>query len=434
VLREDEWQITCKQASQGKNFVSSQQAGLGTGGRGPSGARLWIRVLLAIAAVGLLLAVLFWERKQSRSRWSSLVAGSPRTGAQLFEKKGCASCHIPGAGQARQAPDLAADASGRSRPDQLVTVMWNHAPQMWERMQAQKLVQPTFSEQEMADLLAYVYTLRYVGEPGNPAKGESLFAAKGCVACHRVQSRGGLASGDIPALDATMTAVGWATAMWNHPEASDAGRPRFEGREMNDILSYVRGGGTAPRLDEDLLRADFSRGWQVFRDKSCAACHSVKDEAGRIGPELGPGRELPATILELAGSMWNHSPAMLRQMEHLHIQRAVFRKQEMADLLAFLYSFRYAEPGGSPKVGEVLFAGRGCSHCHGVRGQGTAQAPALRGRGKNYTAVTMATALWRHGPAMYRRAQDLGMSWPLLVESDVGDLITFLNTAPENER
>lgn len=426
--------MACKGAGQENGSVSSQQAGLDTGGRGPSGARLWIRVLLAIAAVGLLLAVLFWERKQSKSRWSSLVAGSPRAGAELFQTKGCASCHSPGAGQARQAPDLAADESGRSRPDQLVTVMWNHAPQMWERMQAQKIVQPAFSEQEMADLLAYVYTLRYVGEPGNAARGESLFAAKGCVACHRVGNKGDLASRDVTALGATMTAVGWATAMWNHPGASDADRPRFEGREMNDILSYVRGGATAPRLDEDLLRADFGRGWQVFRDKSCAACHSVKDEAGRVGPELGPGRELPATILELAGSMWNHSPAMLRQMEHLRIARAVFRKQEMADLLAFLYSFRYAEPGGSPKVGEVLFAGRGCSHCHGRRAQGTPQAPGLRGRGKNYTAVTMATALWQHGPAMYRRAQDLGMSWPLLAENDVGDLITFLNTAPENER
>jgi hypothetical protein len=46
----------------------------------------------------------------------------------------------------------------------------------------------------------------------------------------------------------------------------------------------------------------------------------------------------------------------------------------------------------------------------------------------------MATALWRHGPAMYRRAQDLGMAWPLLAENDVGDLITFLNTSPESGR
>ncbi|MGE5278630.1 MAG: c-type cytochrome [Acidobacteriota bacterium] len=395
---------------------------------------MWIRLLLAIAAVGLLLAVLFWERKQSKGRWSSLVAGNPRAGAQLFQTKGCASCHGPAARQASQAPDLAADGSGRSGPDQLVSMMWNHAPQMWERMQMQKIDQPAFSEREMADLLAYVYTLRYVGEPGDADRGQGLFVEKGCASCHRVARGGDRAPRNATALDPMMSAVGWATAMWNHPGASDADRPRFEDREMNDILSYVRGGKPSPRLDEDLLGADFGRGWQVFRDKSCAACHSVKDEAGRVGPELGPGRELPATILELAGSMWNHSPAMLRQMEHLHIARAVFRRQEMADLLAFLYSFRYAEPGGSPKVGEVLFAGRGCSLCHGRLAQGTPQAPALRGRGRNYTAVTMATALWRHGPAMYRRARDLGMSWPLLAENDVGDLITFLNTSPESER
>ncbi len=399
-----------------------------------SGVRLWVRVLLAVAALGLLLAVLLWQRQQSRNRWSSLVTGSPRAGAALFQTKGCASCHNPGGGQARQAPDLAADELGWSRPDQLVTAMWNHAPQMWERMQAQKIVQPVFSEREMADLLAYVYTLRYVGEPGNPARGESLFAAKGCVACHRVGNKKDLVSRNVTALGATMTAVGWATAMWNHPGSSDADRPRFEGREMNDILSYVRGEGTAPRVDEDLLRADFGRGWQVFRDKSCAACHSIKDEGGRVGPELGPGRELPATILEFAGLMWNHSPAMVQQMRHLHVERAVFREQEMADLLAFLYSFRYSQPGGSARVGEVLFSGRGCSQCHGRLAQGTQQAPALRRRDKNYTAVSMATALWRHGPAMYRRAQDLGMSWPLLAENDVGDLITFLNTPRENER
>ena len=301
-------------------------------------------------------------------------------------------------------------------------------------MQVAKIAQPAFSEREMADLLAYLYTLRYVGEPGDPARGERLFAARACVACHTVRGKGERAAKDLTALALTMTSVGWATAMWNHPGASESDRPRFEGREMNDVMSYVRGGRTAARLDHYLLNADFERGWQVFRNKSCAACHSVKDEAGRVGPELGPGRELPVTVLQLAGSMWNHSPAMWRQMEHMQIARATFREQEMADLLAFLYSFRYAEPGGSPKVGEVLFTGRGCSHCHGPLAKGTAQAPALRGRGKNFTAVTMAAALWRHGPAMYRRARDLGLPWPLLAENDVGDLITFLNTSPEDRR
>jgi mono/diheme cytochrome c family protein len=203
---------------------------------------------------------------------------------------------------------------------------------------------------------------------------------------------------------------------------------------MTDIFGYVRGGGMGSQVDRFLLNADFRRGWQVFREKSCVACHSVKDEAGRVGPELGPGRELPPTVLQLSGSIWNHSPAMWAQMRHLRIKRATFREPEMADLLAFLYSFRYAEPGGSSNLGEVLFTGRGCDRCHGRRAMGTPEAPALRGSGKNFTSVTMAAALWRHGPAMYRRTQDLGLPWPLLSEKDVGDLITFLNTSPEGGR
>jgi mono/diheme cytochrome c family protein len=103
----------------------------------------------------------------------------------------------------------------------------------------------------------------------------------------------------------------------------------------------------------------------------------------------------------------------------------------MADLIAFLYSFRYFEPGGSPRVGEVLFDGRGCGHCHGEDAQGTALGPRLRGRGQRFTSVTLAAAFWRHDPEMYERTQELGIAWPALGARDVGDLITFLNTAPE---
>jgi hypothetical protein len=46
----------------------------------------------------------------------------------------------------------------------------------------------------------------------------------------------------------------------------------------------------------------------------------------------------------------------------------------------------------------------------------------------------MAAALWRHGPAMFRRTRDLGLPWPVLAENDVGDLITFLNTSSKPAR
>ena len=400
-----------------------------------SAAQLWIRIAVAIVASALLAGVLYWERRQAENRWSSLLAGSPRAGAKVFEAKGCASCHSAvGVAQGR-APDLASESMSRSRPDELVTVMWNHAPQMWKRMREARAHYPSFSQREMANLLAYLYMIRYVGESGDLSKGQKLFRAKGCIDCHAVSAEEESAGKNRTVLSSTMTAVGLATAMWNHPAIGESDeRHELHGREMNDIVSYVRGGGMAQRVDQRLLYADFARGWKVFREKSCVACHSVKDEAGHIGPELGPGHELPPTVLQLAGSIWNHSPAMWRAMEHLRIERPSFKESEMADLVAFLYSFRYVEPGGSSKLGEVLFVSRGCSRCHGARALGTRQAPGLRGRGKSFSSVAMATALWSHGPAMYRRAEDLGLSWPHLAENDVGNLIAFLNTSPEEQR
>lgn len=392
---------------------------------------LWIAA--AVGAVLLLIAVLKWEEKRSTNRWSTLVEGSPRAGEKLFEAKGCSSCHT-GAEDA-PGPNLSVETAARSGPDHLVTAMWNHAPKMWERMHEAGVVQPAFTQQEMADLLAYLYTLRYVGAAGDEGRGERLFASKGCISCHSVRGKGSPDGKDLSTVGSSATAVGFATSMWNHPKArGESEGTRFDGADANDILSYVRGGGVAGQLDYQLVAADFQRGWTVFREKSCIACHSVKDEAGHIGPELGPGRELPPTVVQFAGAIWNHSPAMWDAMEHLRIQRPTFREREMADLVAFLYSFRYAEPGGSPKVGEVLFEARGCSRCHGALALGTREGPELRGRGKNFTSVTMAAALWRHGPAMFRRTRDLGLPWPVLAENDVGDLITFLNTSSEPAR
>ncbi|HEU5251268.1 MAG TPA: c-type cytochrome [Thermoanaerobaculia bacterium] len=396
--------------------------------------RFWtVRIAAAVGAIFLLVAVLKWEEKRSTNRWSTLVEGSPRTGEKLFEAKGCSSCHT--GAEAAPGPNLSVEKAARSGPDHLVTAMWNHAPKMWDRMHEAGVVPPAFTQQEMADLLAYLYTLRYVGAAGDEVRGERLFARKGCASCHNVRGRGSRGGKDLSTVGSATTAVGFATAMWNHPRnRGESAASRFDGVEANDILSYMRGGGVARQLDHQLVAADFQRGWTVFREKSCMACHSVKDEAGHVGPELGPARELPATVVQLGGAIWNHSPAMWDAMEHLRIQRPTFLEREMADLVAFLYSFRYAEPGGSPKVGEVLFEARGCSRCHGPLALGTREGPELRGRGKSFTSVTMAAALWRHGPAMFRRTRDLGLPWPLLAEKDVGDLISFLNTSPEPTR
>jgi mono/diheme cytochrome c family protein len=101
----------------------------------------------------------------------------------------------------------------------------------------------------------------------------------------------------------------------------------------------------------------------------------------------------------------------------------------MADLMSFFSSLRYFEPNGSVEAGRGVFSARGCSRCHGANGQGTSLGPGLRGQRVN--SVSLATALWRHGPEMYRRTQSLGIAWPKLNESDLGDLFAFLNSPQE---
>jgi mono/diheme cytochrome c family protein len=105
----------------------------------------------------------------------------------------------------------------------------------------------------------------------------------------------------------------------------------------------------------------------------------------------------------------------------------VLEKTEMADLVAFVASLRYVEPTGSPFVGEHVFNARGCARCHGSLAEGTQLGPAIHPRGDAYTAVSLTTALWKHGPKMVDRAEELGIPWPTLEANDLGDLVSFLN-------
>lgn len=396
-------------------------------------ALLW--ALAALGAIALLIGVLRWEAREARRRWGTVPVGDARTGARVFREKGCAYCHAVNRLGGEIGPDLGSERPS-SGPDQLVTAMWNHAPRMWERIREERVDFPALSEQQMAHVFAYLYTARYVGEPGDRQRGRRVFEEKGCVGCHTLGEAGGRRGPNLSGRAAVDSLVGWAQAMWNHAPAMETAMrqagvvwPSFEEREMNDLLAYLRGGREV--ASGGLLPADPERGQRLFEEKSCGVCHSLKGEAGRIGPDLQSREKLPPTIIQFAGAMWNHSPEMWRVMLARGIKRPAFEGREMADLVAFLYSLHYTEPGGSSRVGELLFSARGCSLCHGPSGLGTPQAPALRGRGRAFSSIGLAAALWGHGPGMYKRARNLGRPWPTLAETDVGDLITFLNTLPE---
>jgi len=389
----------------------------------------------ALLTLTLLAAVFIRaELRNSPSRWNSFLVGDPHQGALLFfERKGCAQCHSANGVGGKSAPDLGFNQSSQSSLSQIVSAMWNHAPAMWESMREKRIAQPDLDREDMADLFAFLYTTRYMDEPGDSRRGEQLFTSKGCARCHGAEGSAAGLGPDLSRVAGVDTPIVWAQTMWNHAPKMEVRMqqvgvpwPKFQGREMNDLLAYVREVVHGARSEAGLLPANPRRGSKVFHDKSCITCHAVNGKGGRVGPDLGQ-RRLPGSIVQLAGVMWNHSPEMWHASESQGILRPEFDGRQLADLAAFLASFRYFEPEGSPGVGAAVFSERGCGGCHGPRGEGTREAPALRAPGKSFTLVTLAAALWSDGPRMYRRTRELGRPWPVLNESEAADVMAFLN-------
>jgi cytochrome c2 len=397
------------------------------------------------SAAGLLLLLsiflFIWQRRGSADRWNIFLAGDPHAGAQTFQQKGCSECHsVLGAG-GKLAPDLGLRGAAGSSMNELVTQMWNHAPRMWEQIRVSKITYPQFTAEEMANLFAYLYVTCYDDESGDPTRGELLFAQKGCIRCHSTGERGGHIGPNLREIGPVDTPIFWTQTMWNHAPVMEAHMrelnmawPRFEGEEMSDLLAFVRYVRGGPEKEFELLPADPHRGWALFREKGCISCHSVQGVGGNLGPDLESVRPLPRTLTQMAGRMWNHSPEMWAAMKAKGIERPTFEGREMADLIAFLYSVRYFDLGGSPIIGQELFAERKCSQCHGQDARGGAIGPSLRKPGRFLTPVNLAQALWSHGPRMYAKAETLGLGWPTLSEGDLSHLLAFLNSPPAKDQ
>jgi len=96
--------------------------------------------------------------------------GNPEHGKEIIQRKGCLNCHsIRGQGS-----DVAADFATLDDLNsllQMITAMWNHAPAMQEKFAEKKLKWPEFSGRDMADIYAYLHSLKpQPGQAGNPKK------------------------------------------------------------------------------------------------------------------------------------------------------------------------------------------------------------------------------------------------------------------------
>ncbi len=402
------------------------------------GRSLALWAVAALAACLTLAGMLVWRQRHIRTRWSVVQVGDWQRGSDLFfNRKGCGQCHSVNGIGSRLAPDLGARIAPHSGLGQLVTAMWNHAPQIWARMESRKMAYPAIDQEDMAHLLAFLYVEQCADVPGDARLGQEVFVAKKCGACHAMEAAE-RKTGPLLSAAGAVTPVRWAGIMWSHtarmqPLMKEAGLswPEFQGREMVDLYAYVREAARRSSPDAGLPLPNPEQGWKVFQSRSCVACHSVRGEGGNAGPPLGPERQTPVGLLKLAGLMWSHSPEMLRKSAATKTAFPTLDGQDLADLSAFLLSLHYSEPAGSALVGKTLFAARGCSRCHGADGSGSRLGPRLRGRAERFSSVALAASLWRHGRAMYAKTKEAGLAWPALAETDVGNLMSFLNQSPD---
>jgi mono/diheme cytochrome c family protein len=174
-----------------------------------------------------------------------VLPGSADEGRRRFVEKGCIECHAVRGEGGRIGPDLAATRR-RQHLLEFAAAMWNKAPRMLSAMQQRDITIPQLAAVEMADLLAYLYSVQYFGDVGNAQRGRRLVESSGCLGCHALGGTGGTSAPDLATARGLDQPVAVVAAMWNHilnpavEEGAPASWPSFRPAEMADIAAFFQ--------------------------------------------------------------------------------------------------------------------------------------------------------------------------------------------------
>ncbi len=368
------------------------------------------------------------------------IPDNPLKGRFVFEQKGCSTCHaIKGEG-GEIGPDLGQKKYYGSFL-QLAGVMWNHAPEMLRRMRELDLPYPEFSHTEMVELIAYLYYLRYLGEPGDLYRGKILIKEKSCLACHSIDEKGGDRAPAFDKLAKYISPLYMAQALWNHgPEMEKQikkmglKRPKFEKGEIVDLSAYIREASKGTEREQVYMSpGNPKRGRIVLKEKGCLDCHALNGKGKELGPDFGD-LEWNYSVTEIAGLMWNHGAEMAELMEEKKIRWPRFSGKEMADLIAYLYFLKFTDKPGDPRTGQKVFAEKGCVNCHGADAKGGEYAPDLSQSRGLMSAIDMAQILWNHAPVMDEKIAEKVMRWPKFTGTEMRDIYAYLHELSKSKK
>jgi len=358
--------------------------------------------------------------------------GDPTEGQAVFQDKGCVRCHaVRGAG-GRIGPDLGRKVVQGSFFE-IAAGMWNHSPAMREKMEEFHVNRATFEGDELSDLTAFLYFLKYFDEPGDPRVGKTLFSEKHCIQCHEVEREGGGPGPRLDALPRSASPLRIARDLWNHGAGMVTAMqmqglvvPSFEGEEIIDLMAYLRSQGVRTTTREFQSPGDPDAGQRLFDSKGCSRCHAIFG-ARMMGPDLGR-EELRGSVTQIAGRMWNHWSDMAEGMKSLGMARPQFEEDELADLFAYIFIARYQGEAGDVRSGESIYREKGCATCHRPDGTGEV-GPPLADITTGAAKEDIMQRMWNHGPAMWDEMAEGRVSWPRFEASELRDLLSFLISA-----
>lgn len=174
-----------------------------------------------------------------------VLPGQADQGRRTIVEKGCTDCHsVRGrGGRLRLGPDLAG--GSRKSLTEFAAGMLNKAPAMIAALQRQGKSVPELSPTEMADIVAYLYSVEYFAESGDARSGRQRLRRSGCLDCHAFEGGGGSSAGDLAQIRGFDTSAGIVAALWNHNQLIDQGDGTWEDwpilttEAMADLIAFL---------------------------------------------------------------------------------------------------------------------------------------------------------------------------------------------------
>jgi len=360
----------------------------------------------------------------------------PAKGARLFLSKGCVKCHALKGEGGKTGPDFGRVDLGDTQLE-LAAKLWNHLPSMIAGIERARMVKPSLTGQEFAEISAYLYFIKFFDEPGNPTRGRSLFNEKGCGTCHPLSGKGKEGEPGLDELSQNITPVFLSQVIWNHGPNMIAQMvklgikwPEFQGTEMMDLLEYIKANAKGPKETAFITPGNPREGKRVFSSKGCIKCHSIRGEGGKGGEDLGKrAKAFYKSLTQIASSMWNKGPIVLAKMSQIPPGLPKFTPKEMADLIAYLYFLHFTDEPGNPAKGRKVFSEQGCAKCHGLDGKrGELMRIDLSKYEKAANPMEIVAAMWNHSKEIEKATREKGIPWPQFKKGEMADLLEFIGS------